>query len=451
MKSLRHQLIAVLSAGACVCLPLGALAVYATAREVLVAQFDATLLAKGQALVSAAEVEDGDFELDFAVQEFAGFGSASGGDYFEITRADGRRVERSASLRAGDTLPPTSGAVRLPDGLPGRALVLPFLPADDDGSGAHYGTLRLVVASRSVTLEKTLGSLAWVLAGVGVALLAAGLLGLNWAMRRGLRPLEKMANEVRDIRVGQSGAYLEVGMLPDELRPVGGKVNDLLDRVRESLARERRFSSHAAHEMRTPLSELRAMTELIGTWPDEATPERAGEMLAIIVEMEELLGKLSLLARAEAGAQAVQREPVDLADTVNAARERFHAEAGARGLIIESAILPGPLVTDPVLWQAIVQNLLGNAVHHAPPGSRVRIQASPGSFAVSNAAPDLEASDVERLFERFWRKRTTRADGRHSGLGLSIVAACAELLGGTCRATLSPEKELTVELNWPGV
>ena len=227
------------------------------------------------------------------------------------------------------------------------------------------------------------------------------------------------------------------------------RLNDWIGRLEASFDRERRFSSHAAHELRTPLAELKSMAELGATWPEEATSDRCAEMVTVANELEALLEKLSLLARADAGRQPVQRESIDLPATVATAISRIEPKAELRRLHLDSRISEAPFTSDPVLWGTILQNLLGNAVAHAPEGSEVVIEASPGRLAVSNPAPGLNQEDLEHLFERFWRKDDSRSGYGHSGLGLSIVKACVALLGGECRATLSADHRFQVEVTCP--
>lgn len=228
--------------------------------------------------------------------------------------------------------------------------------------------------------------------------------------------------------------------------PVAESLNDWLGRLEASFERERRFSSHAAHELRTPLAELKSIAELGATWPEEATTGRCAEMVTVANELEALLDKLSLLARADAGRQPVQREAVDLAATIATAVSRLEGKAEQRGIRFDTRVEGGEFVTDPVLWGTILQNLLGNAVSHAPEGSTVKVDASSRRLAVTNPAPELEPADLEHLFERFWRKDESHNGDDHSGLGMSIVRACTTLLGGECRASLSREGELTVEV-----
>jgi signal transduction histidine kinase len=453
VSSIRRQLTVSLCVLAAVLLPCGVAAVYLVAQRLLVAQFDATLEAKAEALISVAEIDDDEFEIDLDVQHFAGFGSPLSGDFFVVRRADGRIVARSPSLgREGytfSTVPAEGswrGEITLPEGGAGRAVAQPFAPADDRDQ--RFTDLQIVVAGNSAALLQTLRVLLFVLLATGAAGLGAAVLLIRLGLRRGLRPLDALAAEVTNLKIDASGMRLDTGVLPAELRGIGSKLNDLLERVERSIGRERRFSSHAAHELRTPLAELKMMAELIGKWPDEATPERSQEMLEVIRELEELLNKLSLLARTEAGAGPVQFEPVDLRTSVERAIDRETPAMAARGLQLRTSITPGDFRTDPVLWQAILANLVGNAVAHAPPGSTIGVEASPRAFSVTNPAPNLDEADLDFLFERFWRKNTARDGPHHSGLGLAIVQASAQLLGATCRATLT-DGDLRITVDWP--
>jgi len=444
------------------CLAMGALliatgvGVFMGMRHMLREQFDATLTAKATALITASEIDGGDFEIDLTVQDFAGFGT-DGGDYFEIRRMDGRLVLSSPSLSAGKPDSPGIGYKKKPDddsprikkgklgdGRLARFYVQRFYPKDD--KKGRFQDLYLVVASPTWNMQLQLALLATVLGIAGGAALLLMVPVIRLGLGRGLKPLDRLASDVSGIRPENLHQRLATDKLPAELVPVAASLNDWLGRLEASFDRERRFSSHAAHELRTPLAELKSMAELGAMWPEEATTGRYAEMVVVANELEALLEKLSLLARADAGRQPVQRETVDLAATIGTAISRVEARADERRITFDTRISGETIQTDPVLWGTILQNLLGNAVSHAPEGSEIVIEASPDRLAVSNPAPDLSREDLDRLFERFWRKDESHSGYGHSGLGMSIVKACAGLLGVECKATLSEEGVLRVEV-----
>jgi len=174
---------------------------------------------------------------------------------------------------------------------------------------------------------------------------------------------------------------------------------------------------------------------------------RGGQPVMLTAREFALLEKLSQLARADA-AVGIKLEPVDLPASLREGLGKFGTEIAGKNLHIDRQVTDGPFKTDPVLWRAIVTNLLGNSVAYAPDGTTVAVRATPHSFSVSNEAPDLDPGDVEFLFDRFWRKSSSRTQREHSGLGLSVVKASIELLGGSCRAALDDGK-LTISVHWP--
>lgn len=445
------------------CLVVGALllltgaGVFLAMKHLLREQFDETLTAKARAIITASEIDDGEFEIDLTVQDFAGFGTA-GSDYFEIRRLDGRLFQRSPSLafhpgglwEGGDFGPPrgndgdiSNGVFR--DGRSARFYSQRFQPKDDDRQ--RFRDLYLIVASPDGAVHRQLAVLAVVLAIAGAAAIFLTIPSIRVGLARGMRPLERLTGDVAAIRPGNFGRGLDPTGYPEELAPVARRLNEWIARIGDSFERERRFSANAAHELRTPLAELRVMADLAATWSDEATPERCREMLAVISEIEALLEKLSLLGSAESGRHVPEMAGIDLEKSVNQAIARHDALAARRRIRIVPHVIPGNIRSDPVLWNAIVQNLIGNAVAHAPEGSAAVIEASPERLVVSNSAPNFESVDLDRMFEPFWRGDPSHASRSHVGLGLSIVKACAALLGANCSGRLD-NGILSVAVEW---
>jgi signal transduction histidine kinase len=432
-------------------------AVFVAMRHLLLSQFDETLTAKARAIITASEIDDGEFEIDLTVQDFAGFGSG-GNDYFEIRRLSGVSFLRSPSLDvhpaglwSAQNHPSPSddrGMIRggwFTDGRSARFYTQRFYPKDD-GEMKHQD-LYVVVASPDAAMRAQLAGLAIVLAVAGVSALLLMVPAIRAGLSRGLKPLDRLAADVVEIRPGNLHSRLTIDSYPEELAPVVSRLNEWIGTLDASFERERRFSAHAAHELRTPLAELRMIADLSANWPEEATPERSAEMLEVIEELEVLLEKLSLLARAESGRHVVEAEELDPTRSIQNAIARYQANAERRSIHISHEIAEGIICTDPVLWNAIIQNLISNAVAHAPEGAPVCVRMFPGLFEVSNPAPGLAADDLSRMFEPFWRVDHARTTREHSGLGLAIVKACACLLGAECFSRLDDDG-LTVGVRW---
>lgn len=443
MTSIRRYLTIALTAGMALLLGGTGWLVLEATRRALTQQFDEALATKAQTLIAATEEDDGELELDFDIDRLAGFHPEQARDLFEIRGPGGAIALRSPGLAAPLAAPPEPGDggpafydLALPDRGPARAVAQRFDPADDD-EGRFRGSL-LIVASRSDELARTLDLLAWVLAGAGLLALGLTVPVVRVVLGRGLRPVEQLAGQTAEIGAANLDQRIEERALPAELGPIAAALNDLVARLQRSFERERRFSSDVAHELRTPLAELRTLAEMGCQWPDQATPEAFGEALAIAGELEAIIDKLRQLATTEGGTRPVEVQPVALAASIEAAWEPLREQASARGLRVSFALAPVEIAADPLLWRSIASNLLENAVAYSPAGSAIRVEADAGHFAIRNPAGALTAEDLPCLFDRFWRKDAARTGYGHSGLGLSLVRGFCELLGWRITAALLP-------------
>ena len=225
-------------------------------------------------------------------------------------------------------------------------------------------------------------------------------------------------------------ARLNSGPLPSELRPVAASFSALLDRLLDALAREKRYARNVAHELRTPLAEMRLLADVGSSGQDPDVIRAAIRDIGVTAaEMERIVESLLALTRYEAGLESPQPEPIDLCAELRRQAVAMKAAADQRGLTIQLH-LPGELWVhaDSTLVRRLVANLLGNAIAHTPQGSVVNVLLNPGGeLRLVNPAPNLVASDVPRLAERFFRISTGNG-GSHAGLGLSLAAAIAKIL-----------------------
>ncbi|MDB6166737.1 MAG: hypothetical protein JWQ83_1877, partial [Lacunisphaera sp.] len=207
----------------------------------------------------------------------------------------------------------------------------------------------------------------------------------------------------------------------------------------QSFERERRFSGDLAHELRTPIAELRSLAECALKWPESRDEATDSEFLAIARHMESLTASMLALTRGEPGQPARPLEPVDATALVHEAWKPFASRAQQRLLHVEFALAPGLVPADPVLLRSVLNNLFDNAVDYTPEGGTIRI-AFAGTepdvaFSVGNPAGNLEAADTPKLFDPFWRKEAARSGGRHVGLGLSLSRTFAAAMGWTLSAS----------------
>jgi len=459
MKTIRQQLTRKLLLTVGLLIGAGGLGVYFCARTVLLAQFDAALRAKAQALTTLTERKGSRLEIEFSDEHMRGF-EAGGRDFFELWQADAKPVERSRSLRDthlplryGTMEAPLAWSLTLSNGQPARAVGLKFRPqnSDDQTQDAAPAEAILVVASLRHDLDRTFAILQLVLAGSGLLLLAATALVVPRVLRRELTPLQRLAAEAARIDAAMLSARFPTNGLPGELVPITTRLNELLARLEDSFARERRFTSDVAHEFRTPVAELRALAELAIKLPDTRTANTDHEILAIALHLEGILNHLLALSRGERGELPVKAERVALAPLVKGVCEKFQAKATARQLVLACRVeATAETDTDESLLRSILTNLVDNAVEYAPCGGTVQVEASTenGGFTlrVVNLVENLNEHDLPHLFERFWRKDAARSPDGHTGLGLSIARVLAHAIGCELTASFAGPKRLEMTL-----
>jgi two-component system sensor histidine kinase QseC len=257
-----------------------------------------------------------------------------------------------------------------------------------------------------------------------------------WVVSRGLRPLRTLGDDLA-ARGAQDLEPVPVRGLPDEVAPVVERLNNLLARIQDSLLSERRFTSHAAHELRTPIAAVRAQAEVARAATDPVERQDALERaIQACDRAARLMEQLLLLARADEAQLDASRAPCELQSLA----ERLLAELAPAVMRAGNSVAldgQGPLrvLGDEALLEAALRNLIDNAIRHGAAGAEVRVQllAQAGSaiVAVEDSGPGVSEPDLARLGQRFYRAEDTRGAG--SGLGLSIVSRIAALHGGDVR------------------
>jgi signal transduction histidine kinase len=296
-----------------------------------------------------------------------------------------------------------------------------------------HGGLRLLVGRDVRDLEATLGliqdALAW---GAG---LAAGLAILGgWLMSAGvLRRIEAIARTSREIMAGDLSRRVPGDGSGDEFDQLAEGLNRMLDRIEELMARVRQVSDNIAHDLRTPLTRLRARLEDLRA---ASAPDTRAPLDTAVADADELLATFNALlriSRIEAGGRRVDLAPVDLAVLVQDVGDLYEPLAGDRGQVL-AVSAAGPLWVEgdrDLLFQALA-NLVDNAVKYTPPGGRIGLSAAcadrDARVTVSDSGPGIPAELRERVFQRFFRGDASRSTPG-SGLGLSLVQAVAQYHG----------------------
>lgn len=415
----------------------------------LEAALDAGLEAKAQTMVALTEQEGPRVLVEFAEVYLP---NLTRRELVEMRLADGAFLARSTELGEFHlplddrrSFVPRFRDLELPGGRPGRQIQIDFLPliegADDSvlavaaPPGAFPDPGRpLVSLAVAVDQSETLARIhhfRLLLGLVSAAALGGLALVLPALVGRGLEPLVRLGEKVEAMEVANLGAPLLLEAPPRELRPLIREIDGLRGRIAASFERERRFSSNVAHELRTPIAELRNLAEVALRFPpgERENPLFYRDVLDSALRMERVAQQLLALSRLEEAGAAKPAERIELGQVVNAAVARHGAAADCRVEVDPAATIH----TNGTLLDLLFDNLLSNALDHRDPGSPIEIAARPAPagwrLTWRNRAAALESGDVERLFDRFWRKDEARAGGRHSGLGLALVRTICLALG----------------------
>jgi two-component system sensor histidine kinase TctE len=274
---------------------------------------------------------------------------------------------------------------------------------------------------------------------------------LLWlALSRGIRPLNELQQRIRR-RQSHDLSPIPERDVPDEVAPLVAAINDLLQRLDQSMAIQRQFLADAAHQLKTPLAGLRTQAEVAAREIDEGRLDAAGLKHALVQiarssqRAARMVNQLLAMARTEAGGQVLRRQWVDLwhitrgvvRDLVPRAMER-RIDLGYEGPETQAEASHVPrLLAEPVLLGELVRNLVDNALQYTPAGGtvtvRVRLDRDDGSetllLQVEDSGPGVNPSERELIFQPFYRSLDTQVDG--SGLGLAIVKEVADRHGAT--------------------
>lgn len=468
MTSLRRELLASILGGLLLVLALSGVAVFLIARSSLRAQHDRALVARARTFAALVLDEPPDpvdpDDRGGLVFEYTGpLSEADLGVLVRVAADDGKVIAQSpgwpSAADAPATRPSVEGEPVLSDielgpGTAARAVALAASAGRDPDEAPAVSARSVVVEviGRNAPVERAESALLAALV-LGGLLAAAGTSAAVWiGVRRGLVPIRRLTSALDGLGPRQLAMPTAAGPEPEELRPITAAVEGLLGRLRAAIERERRFTDAAAHELRTPLAELRTITDVADRWPEPERLRRSvAEARSIAAEMESLLESLLAAARGGEACASQTPEPVALLPLARAVTDGRLGDLRARGV---SWVFEGD---ENARWTAprgavlaIVRNLIGNAAEYTPDGGSVRVSASANgagtAFEVENGPVSLGPADTDRLFEPFWRAEASRSDRGHRGLGLAIVASLGDALRLRREAGITPERRLRITL-----
>lgn len=367
----------------------------------------------------------GSYEVNLAGEDLAALGAGDNALYYAVWTRNGTLIDRSDPQV--DASFPGTPQVRTHGG--NREVAV----RGDDG--------RLVLVGQSLEqLRSDLWRTVLGFAGASMAALALALAGGWFLVGRALRPIGRIAETAEAMSESNLSLRVDISRTEDELGRVAAALNRAFDRLQEAFERQTRFTADASHELRTPLASLIAELEWALAKPrSESEYQNTLQVCARAAQrMRNVVDGLLTLARADAGASPLRREPVNLTALARETAAAATSIATARGISIR---LDGALAIvqgDPDRLRELISNLVLNAVQYSSPGGTVRCSISTAGgmtrLEVADSGPGIDPQDLPHVFERFYRANKTRSGpAGGAGLGLAISKWIAESHGGQIR------------------
>jgi two-component system OmpR family sensor kinase len=405
----------------------GGAVVYQSQHSML-AGVDAELDAYAREVSKALKpVEGGRFDLELPPDAATYFFHREGGrPYYVIWSPSGEIVDRSdPDLQVGQPGNTAEGRRERTLQAAGGATVL---------VGRDITELRR--AERRLLLSVSLA---------GIATLVVAVFGGWFVAGRALAPIKRISRTARAMSDGDLNARIAVEQTDSELEQVASTLNDAFDRLRTVVEQERRFIADASHELRTPISVLRAETE----WAldRERTPQQYQDALTVgrraALRMQDIVERLLALVRADVAPDVQEPAPVAMRTLIDDVAAWLAPMAQARGVRLSISGTPFTVSGDAEQLREALNNVIANAILYNKPGGSVTItmreSAGRARIEVADTGIGIPAEAVPRVFDRFYRvdKARSREMGG-SGLGLSIARTVFVAHGGNVTCTSEP-------------
>lgn len=407
-----------------------------------IAEVDALLAARAEALAAAlVPAADGTFDLTLPPDPPRAAVNGPPALYHVLWTPSGEVIDRSDSgLEV--PVPPGPGARSRAGGREVTRLA---------ATGAF-----VLVGRSTADIRAEIWTLGVRMGAIGLAALALALGGGWLLVGRALAPIDRISATARAMTEGDFTARIPVEQVETELGQLARSLNEAFDRLHVSLEQQRRFTADASHELRTPLATM--STEVQWALARERDPDAYRTSLAAcrraVDRMAAIVERLLTLARAEATVDAAKREPVRLDELVVRTAADLSSLAKLRHLTLDVKASPVTVSGDPDRLVDAVTNLVGNAIHYNVENGTIaiRIDAN-GSLArltVTDTGIGIAAGDLPRIFEPFFRADPARSrDAGGAGLGLAVTKAIVERHGGRIICTSQPGRGTTMTVELP--
>jgi two-component system heavy metal sensor histidine kinase CusS len=348
--------------------------------------------------------------------------------------------------------------------LPASAFIAAQKPTDFHSGGRLFsllasdhqlagGQFKVQVAQDRTADEQFMKQFAMLL----VAVLALGVAAsaiIAWSVtKRGLQPLAKMTRALKRVGPKQLHERVTVVGWPREIQPLAVAFDDMLARLEDSFVRLSQFSADIAHELRTPIGNIRGEAEVALTRSRSAEEYREviESTVAECQHLGQIVDNLLFLARTEAAEGHLQRTSFEGRPAVEKIAAFYEPLADEQKLTLRCAG-EASFLADEMLFSRALSNLVENAAHHTPAGGTIEIsiadRGTNSEVSVKDTGAGIAAEHLPRVFDRFYRADPSRTS-EGVGLGLALVKSIMDLHGGSATIESEPDRGTAVTLLFP--
>jgi len=429
-------------------------------------QFERAMISKVGLLETLVEEDEEGIEFDFAGEFMPEFEGKDNPEYYQLW-LNGDLFERSDTLEFFNVndLPRLSVKLNdykfedivLPDGRAGKMVFTKFLPQIDSEDRESLGITREEFARNQKPMELAYAlsteDLNFVLWFVDIIFVATAILSV-FAVRQivkivvlnSLKPIEEFSNRLSKVSLNSDDLDVSDNELPQELVPIAQGVNQFIRDNHSLYLREQRLTSDIAHELKTPIAELMSLSEVVLKFPHEKqlADGLANEVFEISSRLKNIVNSIMLLQKSSSHLD-IEKTEVNLIELVTDVLNRENTQD--RKVHFECDTSAISAITNEFALEAIVSNLINNAIFYSPSGTAIEIGLSTKTvetqtqIRISNTCEnDYQDEDLRLFFEPLWQKDQSRTSTERFGLGLAIVKSYCDKLGATVSVALQQQQ-----------
>lgn len=275
---------------------------------------------------------------------------------------------------------------------------------------------------------------------------------------KSIAPIDEVISTANQIHREQLDQRIPLPSHKDELHRLASTINDLLDRIQNALQLEKRFTSDASHELRTPVAALKGTLEVMARKPRSTDyyQEKAAYCLNEVNRMSRLIDQMLLLTRYDGSTNGLSFTDVPLIQQIELVLDRLHRDIAENEMHVTISGKKDALVrVDPSMLEILLSNIISNAVKYSDQGSSIKIEISNSNYTVSCLIQDhgigMSQDEIGKVFDRFYRADDSRSNQTSGvGLGLSIVKRLADLQDIDINVESIPDEGTRFVMTFPG-